>query len=322
MKILFFCAAVSLFLAISASADEISQSISPYVRIDRRECGLNKQIDTYDLNLVDSVCDKPELLPKNFKSLEHFVKYMQKGINSDDLQRAAIAKTLYKFSMSAYLGTDEGKDVISEEGQDLQGELAAELNKQSHHFWNTYAIDLNSGLIGLESRDWCRLSDSELIVLRDYTGPAYGQLNRILRGGMPDPKTQGQKKNFQEVMTYKALLNSALSKLPAYKGTVYRTTTLPPEVLTEYKVGKTIIHKAFTSASTGFSSFGDYCFVMKSRTGRAIRAFSQNPSEEEVLFRSGTKFKILKIAEDPRGDDDGDKNPDPCEKKFYMEEVN
>ena len=52
---------------------------------------------------------------------------------------------------------------------------------------------------------------------------------------------------------------------------------------------------AFSSASTGRGGTGGNTrFVIKGRRGKDIKAYSNSPNENEVLFRAGTNMRVLK----------------------------
>ena len=94
-------------------------------------------------------------------------------------------------------------------------------------------------------------------------------------------------------------INEALNKLPNHEGVVFRGSKVEPVQLAKYKVGQIITEKGFTSTSTklavaqAFS--GNVFYTIVSKTGKAIKDFSEFSAEDEVLFRSGTKFKVLAV---------------------------
>ncbi len=51
---------------------------------------------------------------------------------------------------------------------------------------------------------------------------------------------------------------------------------------------------AFTSASVGRGFGGNVRFTIRSLHGKRIDRLSRYPSEREVLFRAGTRFRVLK----------------------------
>ena len=132
------------------------------------------------------------------------------------------------------------------------------------------------------------LSDAELVAIRSYTEQAFRFLNKALREGGSEASKY---RNFVEV------LNSALSKLPNYTGEVGRGTSLPADALAEHQVGATLIYKAFTSTSTETGHDEIHRFIIRSKTGKRIAPFSVFSGEDEVLFRSGTRFRVVSRKE-------------------------
>lgn len=129
------------------------------------------------------------------------------------------------------------------------------------------------------------LDAKDLAAIADYTGPGYSEINAALRSGKP----------LTSEMTERiASIDASLDKLPKYEGIVYRGTDLPPNVLAKYRSGATVTEDSFTSTSASKSAAftGNVRFKIFSRTGRSVSAYSQYPSEDEVLFKHGTKFVV------------------------------
>lgn len=82
-------------------------------------------------------------------------------------------------------------------------------------------------------------TDADSTALSDYTGSGFKDLNAGLREGHLTADQQARVDS----------IDSALSKLPDYQGTVVRGTKLPPEVLAKYQEGATVTEDAFTSSS-------------------------------------------------------------------------
>lgn len=140
------------------------------------------------------------------------------------------------------------------------------------------------------------LSPEHLKALADYTGMGYTDLNGALRSQALDASQAARVE----------ALKAALSKLPAFEGSVVRGTNLPPEVLAQYRPGEYIVEKAFLSTtrdpvvaqSSAFA--GNVEFRIVSFTGRDVSAFSMYPAELEILFPANTRFLILRKTIDPR----------------------
>ena len=111
------------------------------------------------------------------------------------------------------------------------------------------------------------------------------------------------------------LLHEALSKLPTYKGIVYRRTKLDKKTLELLQKGQTLTIPsllkpemngkilATTPNNPGVDiSYGQYLFIIYSKTGKYVSHITD--MEEEVLFHGDTSFVLV-------GEDNG---------VFYFEE--
>lgn len=117
-----------------------------------------------------------------------------------------------------------------------------------------------------------------------YTGSHYASTNNALRTGKI---TVAQQEHVNQ-------LNAALSRLPDYKGTVYRKTGFKANEQHFYKPGTVVEERAFTSTSSSKGVWsGELHFEITSATGKLVRSLSLHPHEDEVLFRSGTKFRVI-----------------------------
>jgi len=142
----------------------------------------------------------------------------------------------------------------------------------------------------------------ELGALEIYSDGNYSTINPVLRGDKlsgfmrflgkfgigPQVSMAGVTK----------LASSGLNKLPDYKDkNVYRQISLSGEQIAQYEPGKVITEHAFTSTSKtregAASRMGNTEFVIRSKKGKDVEAFSRHPEEKEVLFTPGTQFKVL-----------------------------
>ena len=131
------------------------------------------------------------------------------------------------------------------------------------------------------------LSKVEAAHIVAYSGNAYKKTNAQLRSGQLDPATYRHSKQ----------LEKALSKLPAYDGTVYRKADLTEAQFSKYKTGSVTIERGFTSSSTEMGTWsGSYKYQIKSKTGRNITQLSSHPGENEVLFLPNTGFRVTKVS--------------------------
>lgn len=150
------------------------------------------------------------------------------------------------------------------------------------------------------------LSEQDQATIRSYTGgmttrtdvaPVTAEeLNSILR----NPAAASQRMQ-QAAKIHKKDLNTSLSKVKSYKGETYRVISDPKGgVAGKYTPGSIVKQNDFisTSRATNASSF-PYAkvsnmtrFKIKSKTGKPIEKIAHHRGEQEVLFRSGTSFRV------------------------------
>lgn len=104
--------------------------------------------------------------------------------------------------------------------------------------------------------------------------------------------------------------NAALEKMPRYNGTVFSGISFDPMKLDQYikemkacmSSGTAYVNKAFMSSTTSIdrtSIFGDnLMLVIKSKKGVDVKAISHYASEDEIVFRAGSNFKVLKVYQE------------------------
>ena len=105
---------------------------------------------------------------------------------------------------------------------------------------------------------------------------------------------------------YRIAINGALEKMPRYNGVSYRgMQDYAVETIKEmqecFKSGTPYVEKCVMSTSTNIvkaDAFDGYSmFKIYGRTGSDCKMISSFSSENEVIFRSGSKFKILSITQ-------------------------
>jgi len=134
--------------------------------------------------------------------------------------------------------------------------------------------------------------------------PSFVEINSNLRKNTPEKEL----KPFIRAVI--KLIISGLSKLPDFKGSVYRggvrNEVFYDEVLEKYKVGTIITEPTFLSTSEGsrsrvhFKSDPLVDFYIVSKTGKDIQDIAINPKEHEILFLPGTRFHVDKVVDSPR----------------------
>lgn len=94
-------------------------------------------------------------------------------------------------------------------------------------------------------------------------------------------------------------LDSALDKMPQYKGTVYRSISSSnisdiDEFWNVHKKGYFVRYPAYTSTSTDmYDETMDIQYVITGKTGRDIRIYNEN--EKEILFKRNSRFYIRDV---------------------------
>lgn len=104
--------------------------------------------------------------------------------------------------------------------------------------------------------------------------------------------------------------NAALEKMPQYNGTVFSGISFDTMKLDQYikemkaclSSGTPYVNKAFMSSTTTIDRteiFGDnLMLVIKSKHGADVKAISHYASEDEIVFRAGSRFKVLNVYQE------------------------
>ena len=125
------------------------------------------------------------------------------------------------------------------------------------------------------------------------------RINSALRSGDPAAIAQLQ--------AYIDRVQAGLDRLPDHHGTVHRGAELRPEVIDAYRraalTGHPVVESALTSAtlSSSLSSGGNTRFVIRSVHGKDLSSIGISTTEEEVLFRAGSRFQVQSVTQSPAG---------------------
>jgi len=130
-----------------------------------------------------------------------------------------------------------------------------------------------------------------------YTGSHYQGINEGLREGI---LSDNQWK-------FVSGLNEALSQKTKYVGTTYRNVSdFSGKIASMYEKanGKIIEERGFTSTTTkenlNFGG-GSLKYVITGKSGVDVKAYSSHPAEAEVLYPSGTRFRVKNVTKDYKG---------------------
>lgn len=130
------------------------------------------------------------------------------------------------------------------------------------------------------------LTEGELKSLRIYLRNFFQSINPAIWGSTPFTG---------ELRFYKKVMDAALDKLPSHHGApLIRFADLPSEVDEAHQVNEIVTYPGYTSTSKkpDWTWEGKHRFVIYSgKNGKDVSAV--NPEEQEVLFTTGTRFKVL-----------------------------
>lgn len=175
--------------------------------------------------------------------------------------------------------------------QENQVKLASLLDVTGDAFY--YEKDtLCERLESFDQKSYARLNVEEVLAIHAYTENEYYKgINKVLRGRSV---TKAERERYTPMID---LMKSGLKKLPVYKGDVIRWVSWSETTLKRLKVGSNKLFKAFTSSSKkpNFTWSGNTKLKIKAFKAHFIGMISQYPTEEEVLFMPGSKFKVLKV---------------------------
>ena len=149
---------------------------------------------------------------------------------------------------------------------------------------------LDRWLNPLPDRATIHLTDAEQRVINEYISSGSYKINAMLRIGLALGEAE------QALVRD---LDSALDKIPAYQGTVFRSLSDfeiedVDNFLQSYIPGEDVGFPEYLSTSTAiYDKSMPIQYVIRSRNGHDIRLFNQN--ESEILFAKGSRFKIIRV---------------------------
>lgn len=161
-------------------------------------------------------------------------------------------------------------------------------NETSEMSFHKKALAINSKILEHES-----------LSINKYTGSFYDQINTYLRNG--------KKPSDELYNSYINIASKGLNKLKSFEGDVYRGSGLNEAAFNTYvkalNNGKPVIEKAFFSTSKDITKKFDKntIYKIKSKTGKLVEELSEYQSEQEVLFKPNTKFKIISAIKNDFG---------------------
>ncbi|HEU4613419.1 MAG TPA: ADP-ribosyltransferase domain-containing protein [Kofleriaceae bacterium] len=183
---------------------------------------------------------------------------------------------------------DPERDVFTDKWKDRQVD-AAQLRRKYDFEYDDAVDKINRVKANPEvAAVLARVPEAELVAILLYTSTHFVEMNKALR--------TADASKLDDVGDAIALASAGLEKMPVYQGWTYRgVDSLPAEVLAKYVPGQTVTEEAFTSSS--YAESGQYAgnvqFRIKSKDGRLVESLSRYDNEKEVLFKPGSKFKVV-----------------------------
>lgn len=168
------------------------------------------------------------------------------------------------------------------------------------------AQDLMQWSIAHNAKAERKMLPAEYSSIKRYGRVDYDVINEYMRKGEPE-RYLGPMFD-DSIKSSVSNIRSALNKLPNYKGTVYRGSSIKNSLLDRLNIGDILYERAFLSTSTipnvafNFSSAGaiegrsaaQFKIELKS-SGRAINAYTFKDYEAEVMAKPNTYFRVEAI---------------------------
>lgn len=166
--------------------------------------------------------------------------------------------------------------------------------------------DLMEWAITNHERAERKMIPEEYSAIKSYGRVDHDVVNEYMRAGEPKEfLLPGYGESLKVRVSH---MRSVMNKLPNYKGTVFRGSSIKNSLLEKLDVGDILHEKAFLSTSTipsvarSFSvsaaydgaSAAQFKIDLKS-SGRAINAYTFKPYEAEILVKPNTYFRIEAI---------------------------
>lgn len=150
-------------------------------------------------------------------------------------------------------------------------------------------------IIKSKLKEW-GMNKGEMRSIMAYTRSAYKELNFSLRERVMD----------DNILGFEQVLHRALDKIPNFEQrALFRYAGIERDfALNRYQIDAIVQEDAFVSTSLDpnlNTFYGNTRFVIVGKTGKYIADVSRHKNEKEVLFKSKSKFKVLKRHTDKNG---------------------
>ncbi len=152
-----------------------------------------------------------------------------------------------------------------------------------------------------------RLTPEDRAAITGYTADDWRLINRLNRSSAQAIQADPELSQPNIVQTYRdktRALDSALARLPRFRGRTYRVTELPESLIEGLFPGRTFSDPGFMSTSRNLFHFRQFIhparehgkrivfMIIDGRSGRNICPFSLSEGEQEVLFPRDVVFYV------------------------------
>lgn len=151
------------------------------------------------------------------------------------------------------------------------------------------------------------ITEDEHMAIDEYTGSDYYEMNRSLRDG-EDPLL------IDRLEVAKKHMDTFLEKAPKFVGDTYRGIQFSSfasydQFASRIKEGMIVADKAYLSTTVNEQTANNFLHgssikvrvKIKGKSGVYLGGLSSEETESEVLFKRGSKFKIVKLVETSYG---------------------
>ena len=207
---------------------------------------------------------------------------------------------MYKRLLAALLTIVAQSAALAEDFAEFKGRGLSPMQQEQ------MADDLMDWSIVHHAKAERKMIPEEYSAIKRYGRTDHDVVNEYMRAGEPKEFLMPGYADALKVRV--SHMRSVMNKLPNFKGTVYRGSSIKNSLLEKLNVGDILHEKAFLSTSTipsvarNFSAAGAYQNVSAAQfkidlksSGRAINAYTFKAYEAEILAKPNTYFRVEAI---------------------------
>ncbi|GEM_PF-436876 len=265
----------------TAQRDQLLEKIE----LAKQQLGINSMTEAGQSELGKSIS---EIVSISTDSSANIFKENRLSNMSDVVESSSDKSMMWKNIVSKYLGSDHPLSLEEQEKIVEEWISSNELSILKYDLLNSDEIVKKSKKYGLTL--------PEQIAIRYWSGSGFGGINGVLHQSTPYSKEQ-----ILIELKGVSLLRQALDKLPNFtEEVVFSRQQLPEKLLESMLNYETYTAEGFLSANVSYDMYShrNIKLIIQSKTGKHIAWISENwETEDEVLFKNSTSFKVLNIAD-------------------------